>query len=126
MMLFKRKAKDEIKVMHYEGINQFATDYPCTLKIKDNELIIKRIKPETIVTLPMDRIKSFTAMEEKRFMQEYKGNQTGTSKFGKKYYLVVDYDKGMLVFWGTGTEYGDFVKLQNYTLDENAPTEIEL
>lgn len=119
--MFGKKKESGIKAMHYEGIPSFATDYPCKLELNDKELIITRIKPETIVTLPFDRISSFTAMEEQRFMQEYHGNAAPTSKSGiKKYYLVVKYDKGILAFWGTGAEYGEFIKLQNiFTTSQN-------
>lgn len=41
-----------------------------------------------------------------------------------KYYLVVDYDKGMLAFWGTGKEYGKFIDLQNNF--NSLPSHIEL
>ena len=120
-MLFGKKKEAGIKAMHYEGINGFATDYPCRLEVKGDDFVITRIKTETVVTLPLNRINSFTAMEEQRFMQDYHSNAGTTSKFGKKYYLVGKYDKGMLVFWGTGTEYGEFVKLQN-----NSANAIEL
>ena len=51
--------------MHYEGIEGFATDYPCRIEVKGDVFEIRRIKPETTVTLPMNRIKSFSALEEK-------------------------------------------------------------
>lgn len=124
-MLFEKNKESGIKVMHYEGINGFATDYPCRIELKDNDFVITRIKPETIVTLSLNRISSFTAMEEQRFMQEYHGNAATSSKSGiKKYYLVVKYDKGMLAFWGTGTEYGEFINLQNNAA--NTPATIKL
>lgn len=123
--MFGKKKESSIKAMHYEGIPSFATDYPCKLELKNKKLIITRIKPETIVRLPLERINSFTAMEEQRFMQEYHGNAATTSKSGiKKYYLVVKYDKGILAFWGTGAEYGEFIKLQNNSI--TAPSKIEL
>ena len=123
--MFGKKKSDAIHVMHYEGIEGFATDYPCTLEVKDSVLIIKRLKPETTVTLPLERIFSFTAMEERRFMQQFKGNERTTSKSGiGKYYLVVQYDKGSLVFWGTAKEYKKFIELQNNGVA--APSSIEL
>lgn len=122
--MFGKKKTNEIKVMHYEGIDGFAADYPVQIELKDGMFCIHRIKPETNVTLPLDRITKFTAMEESRFMQKYKGNAAGTSKGVKKYYLIVDYDKGTLVFWGTGTEYGRFLELQNG--HQSAPSSIEL
>lgn len=114
-MFGKKKKNDVIRVMHYEGIDAFASDYPCTLELKDGELVITRIKPETTVTLPLNRISSFTAMEEQRFMQQYHGNAATTSKAKgiSKYYLVIQYDKGFLAFWGTASEYGKFIDLQN-------------
>ncbi len=122
----KDKKNDVIRALHYEGIPEFATDYPCTLKLEDDQLVITRIKPETVVTLPLNRIKSFTAMEESRFMLQYHGEAKTTSKMKNvnKYYLVVQYDKGMLAFWGLAKEYGKFLDLQNNAL--NAPSHIEL
>lgn len=123
--MFGKKKSYAINVMHYEGIEGFATDYPCTLEVKEGVLIIKRLKPETTVTLPLERISSFTAMEERRFMQQFKGNERITSKSGiGKYYLVVQYDKGSLVFWGTAKEYKKFIELQNNGVA--APSSIEL
>lgn len=112
--------------MHYEGIEGFATDYPCRIEVKGDVFEIRRIKPETTVTLPMNRIKSFSALEEKNFMQKYHGTARTTGKSGiNKYYLVVEYDKGMLAFWGTAKEYKQFIALQ-YATDTAAPSRIEL
>ena len=65
-------------------------------------------------------------MEEEKFMLKYHGQAKNTSKMKgvKKYYLVVDYDKGMLAFWGTTKEYGNFLNLQNNGV--TAPSHIEL
>lgn len=121
--MFGKKKETGIPVMHYEGISAFATDYPCRIEIKDDVFEIKRLKPETTVTLPLNRIKSFTAMEEQRFMQEYHGNAGTTNKGNiKKYYLVVEYDKGVLAFWGTAKEYSTFIDMQNISTN----TSIEL
>lgn len=125
-MLFGRKKKQTgIPVMHYEGIDSFATDYPVQIEVKGGIFEIRRLQPETTVTLPMDRIKSFSAMEEERFMVKYHGEAKNTSKMKnvKKYYLVVEYDKGRLAFWGTAKEYGKFLDLQN---NQSAPSTIEL
>jgi len=120
------KKNTVIRAIHYEGINEFATDYPCTLEIKDEQFVITRIKPETVITLPLNRIKSFSAMEESRFMLQYHGNAATTSKAKGigKYYLVVQYDKGMLAFWGTAKAYGQFLDLQANAIP--APAHIEL
>ena len=75
----------------------------------------------------MNRIKSFSAMEEEKFMLKYHGQAKNTSKLkgAKKYYLVVEYDKGMLAFWGTAKEYKQFIALQ-YATNTAAPSRIEL
>ncbi len=126
-MFGKKKKEEPIRAMHYEGIDAFATDYPCTLELKDEQLVITRIKPETVVTLPLNRISSFSAMEEERFMVKFHGEAKNTSKMKgvKKYYLVVQYDKGMLAFWGSAKEWGRFIDLQNTGLG-SAPSKIEL
>lgn len=113
--MFGKKKENAIPVMHYEGISNFATDYPVTIELADDALIVKRTKPETTVTLPLNRIKSFSAMEEKNFMLKYHGQAVTTSKTKsiQKYYLVVEYDKGLLVFWGTVKEYRIFLDMQN-------------
>ena len=126
MSMFGKKKESGTPVMHYEGIEGFATDYPCRIEVKGDVFEIRRIKPETTVTLPMNRIKSFSALEEKNFMQKYHGTAQTTGKSGiNKYYLVVEYDKGMLAFWGTAKEYKQFIALQ-YATNTAAPSHIEL
>ena len=111
--MFGKKKETGLAVQHYEGISQFATDYPCRLELDAEMLTVRRIKPETTVTLERNRITSITAMEEERFMLQYHGNAaTSKAKGIKKYYLVITYDKGFLAFWGTAKEYGEFVKMQ--------------
>lgn len=124
-MLFGKKKESGLPVQHYEGIAEFATDYPCRLSLDENMLIIKRIKPETTVTLPVNRIQAISAMEEERFMSKYHGQSRNTSKTAiKKYYLVIEYDKGILAFWGTPKEYAEFVKMQFGS--KEAPSTISL
>lgn len=124
--MFGKKKNSAIRVMHYEGITGFATDYPCTLEVQDDLLVIKRLKPETTVTLPMNRIQSFSAMGEAAFMLKYHGQAFSTSKAKgiQKYYLVISYDKGMVAVWGTVKEYNEFLKLQ-YSFG-GSPETIEL
>ena len=116
------KKKESGVVTHYEGIEHFATNYPVRLDVKDGILEIKRMKPETTVTLPLNRINSFSALEEQQFMQQYHGNAKTTSKSGiGKYYLVIKYDNGMIALCGTAKEYRYFIDLQYHGLDEEAP-----
>lgn len=125
--MFGKKKDKAIHVQHYEGIKEFAIDYPVTIELQDDVFIIKRLKPETTVTLPLSRIKSFSAMGEKNYMLKYHGQAITTTKTKgiQKYYLVVEYDKGTLVFWGTIKEYRTFIDLQ-YKINPDTPSSIEL
>ncbi len=112
--MFGKKKEASVPVMHYQGISGFSVDYPCRIELKDNVFEIKRMKPETTISLALNRIKSFSAMEESRFMLKNHGNAATTSKSGiHKYYLIVEYDKGTLIFWGTAKEYKYFIALQH-------------
>ena len=101
--------------MHYEGINNFPINCPCTIELTNNNLIIKKINPNAIATLPMNRIISFSALGENDFLQHYKATQLVKSQnYIPRYFLVIQYDKGVLVFWGTAKVYKRFLELQCY------------
>lgn len=125
--IFRKKDK-KIRVMHYEGISEFATDYPCTIELKDDVFEIIRIKPSTTVTLPRNRIKNISMMEEPNFMLKYHGQAVNTSKAKgiHKIYLVVEYDKGYLAFWGTEFEMGKFLDMTKNFNNSPAPTDVSL
>ncbi|AZK44805.1 hypothetical protein [Paenibacillus lentus] len=121
--MFGRKKK-AIKVQHYEGLKDFMQDFPCTIEMNDEQFVIQRIKPETTVNLPIERILAIDAMEEERFMLKYHNHETSTTKAKgiKKYYLVVRYQdvegtEQYLAFWGTASEYGKFIELQKRKMD---------
>lgn len=118
------KKSNIIKVMHYEGLNDFIQDYPCTIEMKEDIFEIKRIKPETIVTLSKEQIIKIEMMEEAKFMLKYHNDNTTTDRGIKKYYLVVTYiskekEEKYIAFWGTSIESSKFLKLQNMELKEN-------
>lgn len=120
--MFGKNKNSIIKVMHYEGLDNFIQDYPCTIEIKDNTFEIKRIKPETTVNLSLTQIKKIEAMEEPRFMVKYHNNDATTDKGMKKYYLVITYisksnEEKYIAFWGTIFEYNKFLDLQNNQLN---------
>jgi hypothetical protein len=121
--MFGRKKKG-IKVQHYEGLKDFMQDFPCTIEMDDDQFLIQRIKPETTVNLPVNRILSIESMEEEKFMLKYHSDKSRTSKSNgiKKYYLVVRYQdiegsERYLAFWGTATEYGKFIELQKQKMN---------
>lgn len=120
--MFGKSKNSIIKVMHYEGLDGFVQDYPCTIEIKDNNFEIKRIKPETTVNLSITQIKKIETMEESRFMVKYHNNDATTDKGMKKYYLVITYisknnEEKYIAFWGTIFEYNKFLNLQNKQLN---------
>ena len=120
--MFGKNKNSIIKVMHYEGLNDFIQDYPCTIEIKDDIFEIKRIKPKTTVNLSITQIKKIETMEESRFMVKYHNNDATTDKGIKKYYLVVTYisknnEEKYIAFWGTAFEYNKFLDLQNRQLN---------
>jgi hypothetical protein len=110
--MFGKKKTKLLKVVHYNGLQGFPLNYPCILEFQESTLIIKKIKPEMTVTLPIDRIEHCEALDEQSYMLKYHNDKSTTSKFGNKYYLVIKYDKGILTFWGTTSEYGSFIKIQ--------------
>ena len=118
------KKSNIIKVMHYEWLNDFIQDYPCTIEMKEDIFEIKIIKPETIVTLSKEQIIKIEMMEEAKFMLKYHNDNTTTDRGIKKYYLVVTYiskekEEKYIAFWGTSIESSKFLKLQNMELKEN-------
>ena len=128
--MFGKKKDKPIPVVHYEGLD-FAVNYPCQIALENDIFTIKRIKPETVVTLPISRIKSFSAMTEPEFMLKYHGEAINTSKAKgiDKYYLVIHYtDKSgvdkFIDLWGTASEYGRFIDFTTYPL--NTLTHVEL
>lgn len=69
--MFGKKKQPGIQVMHYEGIEGFATDYPCRLELDAEMLTITRIKPETTVT-PQSHLQKFMKSGLKSTMQQLK------------------------------------------------------
>ncbi len=120
--MFGKNKNSILKVMHYEGLDGFIQDYPCTIEMKNDTFEIKRIKPETTVNLSITQIKKIETMEEPRFMVKYHNNDAMTDKGIKKYYLVVTYtsksnEEKYIAFWGTAFEYNKFLDLQNKQLN---------
>lgn len=123
--MFGKKKNKPIRVMHYEGLVDFAQDYPCTIEMKDDVFEINKIKPQATVTLPKNQIISFEALEEPRFMAKYHNNAARTDKGFQKFYLVVKYvskdnEEKYIAFWGTTFEYGRFLDLQKGNQQANS------
>jgi len=127
--MFGKKKNNVIKVCHYEGLENFMQNYPCEIQIKENIFEIKRIKPETIVTLEMERVIKFDAMSEEQFMSKYHNCSVEANNKIPKTFLVVTYkakDETVkyLAFWGVlfdGTKlmdmaYKNVKNADSYTL----------
>ncbi len=125
-MLFKKKNKNIIRVIHYEGLKGFNQNYPCTIEEKEHEFEIKKNNPELIVTLPKNKVVKIDSLSDNDFMQKYH-NTIGTND--KMYYLVITYSSNdgsekQIVFWGSSLEAIKFNELkykyngnvENYTL----------
>ncbi len=92
MGLFKIKEEQPYRVMHYEGIDNVGVNIPCTLLIKDNILNIN-FNFGMNVTLPMERVIKFEAMNKNEFMMKYKNTNNYDSKKDNitVSYLVITY-----------------------------------
>lgn len=103
--MFGKKKKSIIKVCHYEGLDDFMQNYPCEIQIKEDIFEIKRLKPETVVTLSMEKIIKFDAMSEEQFMSKYHNCKIEGQSKSPKTFLVVTYNAKdntikYLAFWG--------------------------
>lgn len=116
--MFGKKKNLIIKAMHYEGLTDFIQNAPCEIEIKEGNFLIKRIKPEVIVTLPIERIKRFECLSENDFFTRYHNTSIDISKNRiQKYFLVVTYNskefnEKYLVFWAVPPQSMKFIDLQ--------------
>lgn len=122
--MFGKKKNIKAKAIHYEGILEFAQNAPCEIEVKEDTFEIKRIKPETFVKLPMDRIIKFEYLSEYDFMSKYH-NTTIEIQKGQimKSFLVITYTAKdnttkRLAFWEVGINAMKFIDIQKkYTRD---------
>ncbi len=117
MGLFKRKEEKPYRVMHYEGIDNVSVDIPCTLLIRDNILNIA-FNSGMNVTLPMERIIKFEAMNKNEFMTKYKNTNCDNKKNNITVsYLIITYiskenEEKRIVLWAANfREITYFTKL---------------
>lgn len=116
--MFGKKKNMKIKAIHYEGILEFSQNTACEIEIKENVFEMRRIKPETIVSLAMDKIIKFESLSEVDFMARYHNCSVENVKGNiPKTYLVITYtskDEAVkwIAFWGTPIEAMKFTDLQ--------------
>lgn len=114
--MFGRRKKEKIKVCHYEGIKEFMQDYPCEIELQEKVIIIRRLKPETEITLDREKIVKIESMTETAFRQKYHNNTPNINNKIPKIFLVITYNgkdnnTKYIAFWGAGTETFKITKL---------------
>lgn len=114
--MFGRKKIKELKVMHYEGIQGLPMNCPCSFMIANGIITIKtRQLPTITITLPLNRVKSISAIGEYEYMQRYHsaGMLPNNNQIARNF-LVIIYDKGIIALWGVGLSvFKNFMKIQN-------------
>lgn len=126
------KKKDELKVMYYEGLEGFIQDFPCTITLENDVLVIKKIKPDVTVKLPTNQIISIDAMPEKNFMVQYHNNPGRTAKVGTKFYYVFKYNSSSgkqkhIAFWDVSSKtMNKVLKLREEITNYDVPSEYTL
>lgn len=117
--MFGKKKSKPFPAFHYEGLPDFETDYPCSVEVTSDSLVITKKKPEVTVSLPIERITAVSPMEEKNFMMKYHGNSDKKKLLGtKRHFVVVDFkDKEgevkHFVLWALTHQALPLIKLQD-------------
>ncbi len=131
----KKKIPNGIRVQFYDGnLPGFFTNGPCQLLMTDEGLRITKIEPYTEVKLERTRILSIEIyLYEREYMAKYHSVNVTTSKvkgIEKQFYVVNFLNKegnmAHLDFWGTASETGKIMKLQNDIQKKQNPTSYEI
>ena len=126
--MFGKKKNKVISAFHYEGIPDFATDYPCTVEIEDDSLVIQRKKPDVRITLPIDRILAVSPMNEKDFMMKFHGHSDVRKLVGtQRHFVVVEYlsqtgEQKHFALWAPTHQAMGLISLQNIKKGEAPAT----
>ena len=109
------KKKKQIPIIHYEGIDIFYQNCPCTLEDKDNFFEIIREKDKCTITLNTNQIQFIDYLSESEFMQKYH-NTNSFEKSNKKYFIIHFISKEgvtkRIVFWATSFESKQLISLK--------------
>jgi len=116
--MFGKKKEIRIRATHFEGIEQFIQNAPCEINVTNEEITIKRIKPETIVKLPTDRIIKCEYLSEYDFLTKYHNCTPENRKSNiPKSFLVITYtskngETKNIAFWSVPPQSTKFIDLQ--------------
>lgn len=124
--MFGKKKNKPIRVMHYEGIQGFPTNYPCELIVENNSIIIRRRNQSSTVTLPLNRTHTISAIGEYEFMRKYHSVEISHANNQiAKHYLIIEYDNGMIALWGTKlSAFKQFLKMQELSASRTSNIEL--
>ena len=101
-MFGKKKPKNTIKVMYYEGLDGFSQDFPCTIKLENELLIITN--QTTTAKLSINEITTIDTLPEENFLAKYHNTTGTTAKMGTKFYYVIKFSSSTgepkhIAFW---------------------------
>jgi hypothetical protein len=131
-MFGKEKVTNTLNIMYYEGLQGFVQDFPCTITLENDGIIIKKAKPDLTVKLPLKQITSIDAMPEKNFMVQYHNNVGTTSKTGTKFYYVIKYisstgEPKYIAFWDvSATTMQQVLNFREEIMSYETPSEYTL
>lgn len=113
-MLFSKKKANQITMMHFEGLNGFEQDMPCSLILKDSTLTFSRVKPELSATLQLSQIKAIEFLPEVNFLTQYHNTGIPTAKAGQKLYWVIKFtnssgEASHIAVWDVGGKAHKFM-----------------
>lgn len=115
-MLFSKKAKNpsEMNIIHYEGLQGFRQDFPCTVKL-DDEVLTFSNKEGFTISLAYSKLQSIDFMPEPNYMSKYHNNYVSTAKTkaAVKWFYVINYisssgEAKHIAFWGVDLKTSKF------------------
>lgn len=89
-MFGKKKPKNILSVIHYEGLPNFNQDSPCALTHNEDTLVFET-NTGNIVNLKIDKLTQIERMPELNFMGKYHNNAVNTAKSGVKWFTIIHY-----------------------------------
>lgn len=131
--MFKNKKESKmLNVMYYEGLQGFIQDFPCTITLEADALVIKKIKPDVAVKLPLNQVLAIDALPEQNFLVQYHNTTGTTAKMGTKFYYVFKYisstgEPKHIAFWDVSTKTMNHVlKFRELIAQQGTPSEYVL
>lgn len=106
-MFNKKPKKICARAVHYKGLRGFG-DIACNIEMSDLAFSFSKIKENTTVTLPIERVINVECLLDKQFFLKYQNEQIESNKNNiMKVFLVIDYktengEPQQLVFWECG------------------------